>query len=71
MATTRPKIKELRAMPDAELAATLEGLRQALWQQRGKVRDGSSQQTHEVTALKRQIARILTVRQEQGAQRRG
>jgi len=66
MAEKRPHAKELRAMPEADLKAQLETLRRELWQQRIKVNDGSLQQTHQLRAGKRQIARILTVLAQSG-----
>ena len=62
-----PRAKELRALPAADLAAQLEKLRQEIWQSRIKTRDGSSQQTHQVLTLKRQIARLHTILHEQDA----
>ena len=60
MATARPKMSELQALPDADLRAQLDGLRQELWQQRIKLHDGALQQTHQLQALRRQIARVQT-----------
>ena len=62
-----PRAKDLRALPEADLNAQLDQLRREIWQNRLKARDGSSAQTHQRPALKRQIARILTVLQEQKA----
>ena len=66
MATAkRPKAQELRGLPAADLKAQVEQLRQELWQQRLKVREGALQQTHQLRAARRQIARIATVLNEQ------
>lgn len=65
MAEKRLHAKELRAMPEADLKAQLETLRRELWLQRMKVKDGSLQQTHQLRAGKRHIARILTVLAQQ------
>ncbi len=68
MATKRPKAKDLRAMLAADLEQQVAQLRQELWQQRLKARDGSLQQTHQLSAARRQVARIQTVlREQQGA----
>ena len=64
MAAKRPKAKELRAMPAADLKQHIAQLRQELWQQRLKARDGSLQQTHQLSAARRQVARIQTVLRE-------
>ena len=61
MATSRLHAKELRTLPEADLQSQLAKLRQELWQHRGKVREGSLQQTHLVRAAKRDIARLHTV----------
>lgn len=61
MAKRRLLTKELRTLPEPDLQAQLAKLRQELWQHRAKVREGSLQQTHLVTAAKRNIARIQTV----------
>ena len=64
-AAKRPKAHELRGLPSADLRAQVQQLRQELWQQRLKVREGSLQQTHELRAARRQIARVATVLNEQ------
>ena len=64
MADTRPVAKELRALPEADLNAQLEKLRQELWQQRVKMKEGAQQQTHQGGDMRRQIARVLTVMRE-------
>lgn len=64
MADALPKSQELRAMPEAEVQTQLEKLRHDLWQGRLKAREGSLQQTHQLSAMKRQIARILTLLRE-------
>ena len=65
MAEKRPKAKELRALPEADLRAQLEKLRQELWDHRIKVKAGSLQQTHLLPTVKRQMARLETVLREQ------
>ena len=65
MAERRPTAKTLRALPAADLAAQRDTLRRELWQHRLKAKDGSLQQMHHLGALRRQIARILTVQHEQ------
>ena len=69
MAEKYPGAKALRALPDADLTERLGGLRREQWQHRLKAKDGSLQQTHLLSALKRQIARLQTVLRErrQGA----
>ena len=57
--------KELRGMTAPDLHGQLEKLRRDLWQLRLKAKDGSLQQTHELAAMRRQIARIHTVLNEQ------
>ena len=64
MADRLPKTKELRALPAADIAAQLEKLRQDLWQQRLKAKEGALQQTHQLRLMKRQIARIQMVLKE-------
>ncbi len=58
-------IKELRGQSQTDLNAQLEKLRSELWQQRVKVREGALQQTHLLSAVRRQIARVHTVLREQ------
>lgn len=65
MADKLPPVKELRTLPSAELQHQIEKLRSELWQQRLKARDGALQQTHQLNAMRRQIARIQTVLSEQ------
>ena len=67
MATTKPKTKELRGLPEAELRSQLQALRQELWELRVKARDGSLQQTHLLLGARRQAARVHTVLREQAA----
>ncbi len=64
MAEKLPAAKELRAMPPTELQERLRTLRQELWQQRIKAKDGALQQTSQLGALRRQIARIHTLMRE-------
>jgi len=56
---------DLAAMPEADLRAQVEKLRQELWQARLKAKDGSLQQTHLLSARRRQIARVLTALRQQ------
>ena len=65
MATKRARAAELRNLASSELKAQIEQLRQELWLQRMKARDGSLQQTHHLSAGRRHIARIRTVLNEQ------
>ena len=67
MADTRLSAKELRALPDADLREQAAKLRQELWQQRVKIKEGSIQQTHQGRAVRRQIARVLTIARQQQA----
>lgn len=60
-------IKELRGQPDADLRGQVDALRRELWQQRQKIQDGSVQQTHQLRAGRRQIARIQTLLHERAA----
>ena len=55
-------MEELRALPKEERQQRLGALRQELWQQRLKLKSGALQQTHGVKILRRQIARLLTVK---------
>ena len=58
-------VKELRGLGPAELQAQLEKLRQELWDQRVKAKEGALQQTHQLSEARRQIARIQTILREQ------
>ena len=58
-------VKELRGFSAADLTGQLAKLREELWQQRVKIQEGAQQQTHRRSALRRQIARVLTVLNEQ------
>ena len=68
MADKRPTTKELRALPDADIRQQLDVLRQELWQSRLKAKEGSLQQTHQIPAARRQIARIHTLLAERKPQ---
>ena len=68
MATKRPSTKDLRALPDADIRQQLDALRQELWQSRLKAKEGSLQQTHQIPAARRQIARIHTLLAERKPQ---
>ncbi len=65
MTEKRLGTKELRAMPEADLRTQLTALRQELWRQRTKAREGSLQQTHQLRVMRRQMARIQTMLTEQ------
>lgn len=65
MAAKRLGAKELRAQSAGELKEQIEQLRQELWQQRLKAREGGLQQTHQLSLGRRQIARIQTIIHEQ------
>ncbi len=65
MATKRISAKDLRVQSAIELKEQIEQLRQDLWQQRLKAREGSLQQTHQLSAGRRYIARINTILNEQ------
>ena len=64
MAQKPPTAKDLRALPEPEIHAELEKIRQERWSRRLKAKDGSLQQTHLLPSLKRQIARIQTILRE-------
>ena len=69
MAKATGGLKELRGMPDTELRSHTETLRRALWDHRTKQVAGAQPKTHEIRAVRRQMARALTVlneRQRQG-----
>lgn len=65
MANKRVRAKELRAQTAQELREQIVALRQDLWQQRLKAREGGLQQTHQLSASRRHLARIATVLNEQ------
>ena len=62
---TRPA--QLRQLAAADLHRQVAQARQTLWNARAKLRSGSLQKPHEIRATKRQIARLLTIVQEQAA----
>ena len=64
MAAKKIRAKDLRAQSDQELRDQIAQLRQDLWQQRMKAREGSLPQTHHLSAGRRQIARIHTILSE-------
>lgn len=64
MGAQRPSAKELRAVPEADLHAQLVQLQQELWRHRMQGKEGSLQGVHQLSALRRQIARIQTVLNE-------
>ena len=57
----------LHELPAADLQAQLVKLRQELWHNRLKTRDGSLQQTHVLSAARRQIARVQTALRQAAA----
>ena len=65
MADKRPAAKELRALTATDLRDQAAKLRQELWQQRVKMKEGAIQQMHHGRAIRRQIARVLTIMREQ------
>ena len=65
MADKRPGAKALRGLPKADIQAQLTGLRQELWQHRQKTKEGAQPKMHQIHAVRRQIARIHTVLNEQ------
>ena len=64
MATKQPTTKDLRAMPEAEMRVQFEKIQQELWQRRVKAREGSLPQTHLISAMRRQLARMHTILRE-------
>ena len=64
MADKTQTAKELRGQPDVDLRAQMDALRRELWQQRQKIKEGSGQQTHQLRAARRKIARIHTLLRE-------
>ncbi len=69
MADRLPTATELRGLPAADLATQLDALRQQLWQARIKIQEGSLQQGHQIRLLRRQMARVSTVLQQQRNQK--
>ena len=65
MPQTRQKPAQLRSLPEAELRAQIQALRQELWELRVKARDGSLQQNHLLPLARRQLARVATLLREQ------
>ncbi len=65
MAEKRPGAKALRGLPQADIQAQLTGLQQELWQHRQKTKEGAQPKMHQIPMMRRQIARILTVLNEQ------
>ena len=65
MAAKRVRAKDLRAQSAQELREQIAQLRQYLWQQRLKAREGGLQLTHQLSAGRRHLARIATVLNEQ------
>ena len=57
--------KELRGLGETELHAQIDKLRQELWEQRVKAKEGALPQTHQLGKARRQIARIRTILREQ------
>ena len=65
MADAWPAPKELRGMNEADLRAGMQKLADDLWQLRQKTDEGASQQTHRFGLIRRQIARMHTIMNEQ------
>jgi ribosomal protein L29 len=65
MSGKRPRPQELRALSGTELSAQLEKLKEELWQHRINTTEGAKPQVHEGRAIRRQLARILTIMREQ------
>lgn len=65
MTETLPRPQVLRASSAADLTLELEKLRKELWDARIKIKEGALAQTHRVPLLRRQIARIHTIMNEQ------
>lgn len=61
MATKPTTMKVLRELSEGDARAQLQKLRQELWQDRMKIKDGSLQQAHRLRAARRQIARLETL----------
>ena len=61
---TRQSAKTLRELPDAEIEEERHKLREQFWHCRLKTKDGSLQQTHQLSAIRHQIARIETILRE-------
>lgn len=61
--------KELRVLPESGLRDRLETLRRELWQSRLKTAARSGQAPHQIRAMRRQLARVLTLLNE--ARRKG
>ena len=72
MAAAKGKgITEFRGLPEAELRERLQSARRTLWDTRQKLRAGAVQQTHQVRALRKDIAKMHTVLQERRVPRQG
>lgn len=65
MAEKFPDMKELRGLSAADIQQQLGKLKEELWQQRVKAKEGALQQTHRLLYIRRQIARIQMVLNEQ------
>jgi len=65
MAASKPRAHELRTLPDTDLQTQLQALRHEMWEHRMKAAVGSLQQPHQIRALRRQVARVQTVLNEQ------
>ena len=67
MADQPVSTKELRALPEPDLQAQLSKLREALWQARIKAKTGALPQTHQLSEVRRQIARVQTIVHERAS----
>ena len=65
MADKWPTSKELRGMNETDLRGGEQKLTDDLWHSRQKMEEGASQQTHRFGLIRRQIARIQTIMNEQ------
>lgn len=64
MAERPPHARALRAMSDQELQERLTTMRRELWLNRMKARANALPQTHLLTLMRRQMARVQTVLRE-------
>ena len=67
MAEALTSTKELRALPEPDLQAQLSKLRETMWQARIKAKSGALQQTHQLSEVRRQIARVQTILHERAS----
>ena len=65
-----PKIQELRGEAEAELRQKIDQSRKELATLRLRASQGALEQPHQIPALRRNIARIMTVLREQATARK-